>query len=74
MSTSFIAFTGQQRLIHITDMGGYAQWRSIAACLIISINRHICTQIQLQSQVAYGSECSSVLYDDDDNDDDICNL
>ena len=58
MSASFIAFTGQQGLIHIADIGRYAQWRSIAACLILSIiglynYRH-------KYVGAYGSECSSV--------------
>ena len=53
MSASFIAVTGQQGLIHIADIGRYAQWRSIAACLIISINRPICTQIKLQSQICW---------------------
>ena len=73
MSASFIAFTGQQGLIHIAAMGRYVQWQSIDACLIININRPICTQIQIYSLKyvgAYGSECLSVLDDDDDDDDD----
>ena len=53
MSASFIAFTGQQGLIHIADMGRYVQWRSIVACKIININRPICTQIQPQSQICW---------------------
>ena len=61
MSASIIAFTGKQGLIHIADMGCYAQWRSIAACLIIGINRPMYTNTTTVTNML-ALLCASRLY------------